>query len=121
MAVAKAFITFGIASVAATVFPFWKKRLFEASPDIVKRKIAGIPLITVLGIAGILLSIFLGYSTVQPAVTPPPSGPPPVQYLAYAIVPITIIVGFLIYAVAARYRKSQGLDLAMVFNEIPPE
>ncbi len=116
-----AFITFGVASVAAALFPYWKKRFFEASPDIVRKKVAGIPLITILGVAGILLSIFLGYSTVQPAVTPPPSGPPLVQYLAYAIVPLTIIAGFVIYAVAAQFRKSQGLDLAMVFREIPPE
>ncbi len=116
-----AFIAFGLASLAAAAFRYRRKDLFEASPGIVKKSIGGVPLIAIFGVIGIGLSIFLSYSTVQPAVTPPPSGPPLVQLLAYAIVPVTALVGFIIYGFAHYYRRSKGLDLSLVFKEIPPE
>jgi amino acid transporter len=115
------FITFGLASIAAIIFPFVKKSMFESSPEIVKKKLGGFPILSILGIVGLVVSIFVAYSSVTPAVTPPPSGPPLVHYLAYAIIPLTIIGGLIIYTVSFYYRKSKGMNLALSFKEIPPE
>ncbi len=115
------FIAFVLASIAAIFFPFRKKTVFNSSPSIVTTKVAGIPLLTILGVIGVIVNGYLGYATLQPAVTPPPSGPPIVQYIAYAIVPVTIVVALVIYGVAYFYRKSQGINLRMAFSEIPPE
>jgi hypothetical protein len=115
------FVVFTIVSVAAIVFPYRLKGVFEGSPPIVAKKIGGIPVMTILGIIGVLVNVYFGYATAQPDVSPPPSGTLLVQYLAYATVPLTIIAGFLIYAVSYMVRRRQGIFLASVFKEIPPE
>jgi amino acid transporter len=117
------FLIFAIASVAAILFPYKRKDIFSSSPSIVTKKIKSLPLISFLGILGLVVSVFLSYSTVQPAVTAPPSSTsgPLVQALAYSFVPLSIIIALLIYALAYAYRKRQGLDMSIAFREIPPE
>jgi amino acid transporter len=114
------FIGYGIVSVAAIIFPYRKKEMFESSPAVVKKRLGGIPVITILGVAGLISSIFISYSSLSPAVTPPPSGAL-IRDLAYAIVPLTIISALIIYAVSYYYRRSKGMNLDLVFKEIPPE
>ncbi|MGP8068818.1 MAG: APC family permease [Candidatus Bathyarchaeia archaeon] len=114
-------IGMGIACLAGAVLPYRRKTLFESSPDIVKKRIAGIPVITIVGSVGVALMAFLTYAAVSPAITPPPSGPPIVQALVYAGVPITILSGIIIYQIAYHYRKAQGIDLKVLFKAIPPE
>jgi APA family basic amino acid/polyamine antiporter len=111
----------GVACLAGAALPYRRKTLFESSPDIVKKKIAGIPVITIMGAAGLALMAFMTYATVSPAITPPPSGPPVVQASIYVAAPITILAGIIIYQVAYHYRKSQGVDLRNTFQAIPPE
>jgi len=114
-------IGMGIACLAGAVLPYRRKTLFESSPELVKKKLAGIPVITIMGVVGLALMAYLTYAAVSPAITPPPSGPPVVQAFIYAAAPITIIAGIIIYQVSYYYRKSKGIDLRLVFQEIPPE
>ncbi|HMK82952.1 MAG TPA: hypothetical protein VK503_04490, partial [Candidatus Bathyarchaeia archaeon] len=114
-------VAFAITSLAAALFPYARRGIFESSPELVKKCIGGVPVITVLGIVGLILEVFISYATVLPGVTPPPSGPLMVQLLSYAFVPIVAVIGALIYAVAYLYRKSQGLDLGLLFMQVPPE
>ena len=115
------FIVFAIVSITAMAFPIRRKDLFASSPDIVKKKIGQVPLISLLGVAGLVISIFLTYSTLQPAVTAPPSGSTLVQAISYAFVPLTMVLSLIIYAFAAAYRKRQGMDMGIAFRELPPE
>ena len=115
------FATYTLTSLAGIVFPYRRRDIFEAAPDAVKKRIAGIPRITLLGIAGLILGVFIIYSAIQPGVTPPPSGPPLVQALTYLFAPLTGLSALIIYAIAYLYRKSQGIDLNLAFKEIPPE
>ncbi|HUK28123.1 MAG TPA: amino acid permease [Candidatus Acidoferrales bacterium] len=110
-----------IACLAGAILPYRRKALFESSPDIVKRKVAGVPLITIFGVLGLILMGYLSYAAVSPAVTPPPSGPPVVQAVIYLAVPLTILAGIIIYQAAYYIRKKQGLDMNLVFTSIPPE
>ena len=114
-------IGMGIACLAGAALPYRRKTLFESSPDIVKKKVAGIPVITIMGAVGLVLMAYLTYAAVSPAITPPPSGPPVVQGFIYAAAPITILAGIIIYQIAYHYRKSQGFDLRNIFQAIPPE
>jgi len=114
------FIAFILVSIAAVIFPFTKKDMFNSAPLFVKKKIGRVPWITVLGVLGIALNGYLAYATLQPAVTPPPSGSL-IRTLAYAVVPVTIIVAFAIYSVSYAYRRNQGFDLRLAYKEIPPE
>ncbi len=114
-------IAYLITSVAAIVFPYWKKPIFETAPDIVKKKVGGVPVISILGILGVIFSAFVTISALLPAVTPPPSGSVIVQYFAYLTIPVTIIAAFVIFGISYYYRKSHGLNLQLAFQEIPPE
>jgi amino acid transporter len=114
------FIVFIMVSIAAILFPYRQKELFESSPKIVRWKIGGLPFITILGIVGVIVNAYFGYATTSPAITPPPSGAV-LQYLAFASVPLTIIAGLLIYAVSYYVRKAQGIPLGLAFTQLPPE
>jgi len=115
------FVVFTLVSIAAIFFPFRLKSVFEGSPGIVKKMVGPVPVITILGVIGVIVNVYFGYATAQPAVSPPPSGTILVQELAYATVPLTIIAGFVIYAISYFARRSQGIFLSTVFKEIPPE
>ena len=75
-------------------------------------------MISLIGIIGVIVNVFFGYETVTPAITPAVSGGVLLQYLAYASVPVTIVVGFAIYGVSYYYRKSKGVPLNKIFSEI---
>ncbi|HKW05342.1 MAG TPA: amino acid permease [Nitrososphaerales archaeon] len=114
------FIVFIMVSIAAIVFPYRLKSVFQSAPSVVNKKVGGVPLITILGVIGVIVNAYFGYATTSPAITPPPSGVT-LQYLAFASVPVTIIAGFVIYAISYYVRKSQGISLGLAFKEIPPE
>lgn len=114
------FIVFTMVSIAAILFPYRQKSVFESSPSTVKLKIGGVPVITILGIIGVIVNVYFGYATTSPAITPPPNGAV-LQYLAFASVPLTIIVALLIYAVSYYVRKAEGIPLGAAFKQIPPE
>jgi APA family basic amino acid/polyamine antiporter len=103
------------ASIAGIVFPYRRKDIFDASPEIVKKKVLGLPLITVLGIGTLLCSIYIGYASVAPAY----AGTFQPGYLGFSI--SLMIIGAIIYAIAWVYRKRTGLPLELTFKEIPPE
>ena len=114
-------LPFVVLGITAIVIPYRRKEFFNSSPALFRKKIANIPIISVLGLFNVIAFSYLIYATFLPAVTPPPSGPPLVQLGIYAFVPVLIIIGLLLYAVAYSYRKSKGIDLSYVYREIPPE
>jgi amino acid transporter len=113
------FIVFTMVSIAAVVFPF-RKSLFNMAPSIVTKRLGGIPLMSILGVIGVVVNVFFGYATTSPAITPLPTSAF-LAALAFASVPLTIIAAFVIYAVAYFVRRSQGIALGLAFKEIPPE
>lgn len=114
------FIVFTMVSIAAILFPFRMKSQFNASPSVVTKKIGSVPIISILGVIGVIVNVYFGYATASPAISAPPSGAL-LQALAYASVPITIIVAFVIYGISYVVRKRQGIALGLAFKEIPPE
>lgn len=107
------FTTFGITAI---MFPFRKKELFEASPGIVKKRIVGLPIISILGA---ITAIFFGFIIYFSMKSPAFSGP--VGPLAYAYTILVFALGAIIYYVARWYRRREGIDIDMAFKEIPPE
>jgi len=105
---------FLVTSVAAILFPYRAKDAFQASPNWVKRRIAGLPAVTVVGIFSALVEVGMLYSAFSNAVI----GGSPTSY------PYTIgmaVAGFVLYYLAYAYRKRQGIDLNTTFKSIPPE
>ena len=104
-----------IGGFAAIALPYTKKDLFESSPKIVKLRIAGIPLIVVLGVINLLFFGFMLYSCV---VSPSYYG---LSGLVFVFDAICFIIPLIIYYIARAYRKRQGLNIDLLWKEIPPE
>jgi amino acid transporter len=107
-------VTFVGSTVAAGLLPYRKPEIYNASP-IAKYRIAGIPLITA---AAILFLAYLGfciYKWLQDDVY----GSNNSDSLIY--MGCLYAVALLIYVGSRIVRRRQGMDLGMVYNEIPSE
>lgn len=109
-------IAFWITSFAAILLPYRKPELFNAAPDSVKRRVAGVPLITIAGVINFILFSLILYSSYTLPAFAGPVGP-----TAIAFVLGIYIVGLIIYFVVASARKRQGINLDLLYSEIPPE
>ena len=118
-------VTFLGTTIAAIVLPYTKKDLYEASP-IAKYKVLGIPLITV---AGVIFAAFLIFLLYQWLLDPNalygigwsvnPDGYKNTTSLLY--MGGMYLLSLAIYVGAILYRRGQGVDLGMVYREIPAE
>jgi hypothetical protein len=100
---------------AAIIFPFRRKELFNGSPRIVQIKIGPVPLLSLAGVAGVILSLFLCYSTILPAFTGFPINPLYVVSMLFIM-----LVGLIIYAISYFYQKSRGVPMELARMELPP-
>ena len=112
-------LTFLATVVAAVILPWVRKDLYNASP-IANYKLAGIP---VISIVGVITGLFLLFMLYQWSFNPNDlygttfsSTPNSVYYFAG-----TYIVAIVIYVIAYFYRRSQGIDLGRIHHEIPVE
>jgi len=110
------YLAFAIAGIAGVLYPYKHKELFQSAPANVQRKLAGVPVVAILGVITFLTGIFVAYIAASPIFTGAPVNP---FYLAGMIG--VFVVGLLIYYASALYQKSKGIDLAIRFKAIPPE
>jgi len=108
------FIVSAICGLAGVVFPYRRKELFEAAPDMVKKRVAGIPVMTILGVLTFIISAFVAYATVLPAYIGT------INYTYVAVIILTFIVALVIYFISAAYHRRK-IPLSLTFKEIPPE
>jgi len=112
-------LTFLATVVAAIILPWRRKDLYDASP-IAKYKVAGIPLITVVGVITGLFLLFMLYewsfNSADLYGTTFSSTPSSVYYFLG-----TYILAIVIYAIARVVRNQQGIDLGRIHHEIPVE
>src|ERR1700692_268015 len=112
-------LTFLATVVAAIILPWRRKDLYDASP-IANYKIAGLPMISVVGvITGAFLLFMLwewSFNSADLYGTTFSSTPNSVYYFL-----ATYLVAVVIYFVARFVRKSQGIDLDRIHHEIPVE
>jgi len=107
--------TFIPIAVAASIFPWRRAELFNLSPGIVKKRIGGVPLISLLGVISLLFVILNGYLFLA--------------YSAYGanssssleVIAVIILVGAIWFYFWKYYRKHQGIDVSLAFHEVPPE
>ena len=109
-------IAFWITSFAAILLPYRRPELFESAPGMVKMRVAGIPLITIAGLVNLVLFTLILYSSFTLPAFSGPVGP-----VAIAFVLGIYVVGLVIYFVALAVRRQQGVDLNLLYSEIPPE
>jgi amino acid transporter len=110
------FLAFAIAGIAGVLFPYKHKDLFEATPAMVQRKLAGVPVVAILGVITFFTGIFVAYIAASPIFTGVPINP----YYLVGMIGV-FVVGLIIYFVSAQYQKSKGIDMSMRFKRLPPE
>jgi basic amino acid/polyamine antiporter, APA family len=107
-------ITFLGSAIAAAVLPWRKPQIYNASP-IARYNVVGIPLVTVAGVAFAVFLIFCLYKWISDS-TYGVNNPQSMIYLLILYgVALALYVGFRLY------RRAQGMDLKMVYDEIPEE
>ena len=107
-------ITFLGSAVSAAIFPWRRPDIYNASP-IAKYKVAGIPLITAAATAFTAILVFALYKWFQDSVYGV-NFRNSEYYMA-----VLYLVAIAIYVASWLYRRQQGLNLKMVYGEIPAE
>ena len=107
-----------IVSVAAFVFPDRRPDLYRASPASVR--LGGVPLLKVVAPLSLLVMAFLTWLTLAyPDLAI--GGDPGHRWYIPAFLAGTVAFGLVVYYVAKAVRRSQGVDLDLVYKELPPE
>jgi amino acid transporter len=101
-------------ALAALLFPFRLKDLFDRSA--INYRIGGIPFMSILGVISILATAFTGYYVITDADI---AGP--VQAQTVGIVAAIVAFALILFFSRRAYLKTKGLDLDLVFKEIPIE
>ena len=108
------FALFIITGISAVIFPYRRKAMFEASP-ITKRKIAGIPLFSIIGAIYVVdMAVYLILVLANGAVL----GITNTTGLIFLIVVVAFAA---IWVIAWAVARSRGLDLGVVQGVLPPE
>jgi basic amino acid/polyamine antiporter, APA family len=108
------FVSMALVAVAGTVFAFRRPEMFRASVS--TRRVAGVPLLTILGVCAFASIVFQVWAYIH--------------YKFFAVQGVgtlLIVVGVMtvaalaLYALAKVLRRREGVDLSLVYAEIPPE
>jgi len=111
-------VTYLGSTIAAILLPFVKKDLYNASP-IAKYKVAGLPLISV---AGVIFGAFLVFLLYQWFLDPNALyGIGLKNTASVTFMGAMYLLAVVIYVVASVVRRRQGINLGMVYKEIPAE
>lgn len=107
-----------IVSVAAFVFPERRPDLYQASPA--NMRLWGIPVLKIVAPLSLAVMVFLTWLTLAyPDLAI--GGDPGHRWYIPAFLAGTVVFGLLVYYVAKAVRRSQGVDLDLVYRELPPE
>ncbi len=105
-----------ILGVAAAVFPYWRKDIFNSAPSSARMRVGKVPFLTICGIVtAVGMSIAAVTSFFNPLVIGP-TGPS-----AFALGAALYVGAIAWYYIIKYYRRKQGIDLGMIFKAIPPE
>jgi APA family basic amino acid/polyamine antiporter len=102
-------------SIAAILFPFVQKNLFEGLPPFFKAKVGSIPVLSMIGAACTISFGYLCYLYyITPQITSPGIG-------GAALIIGSFVLGIAIYAGSRLYWRRKGVAIDMAFKELPPD
>ncbi|BCU71625.1 APC family permease [Stygiolobus caldivivus] len=107
-------ISYAVFAISAALMPYYRKNIYNNAVPI-KRKILGIPLVTWIGVPTFAFLIYALYIT---------WGNPillPINLPTLASLAIIYGLGSALYIYSYYANRSKGLELDLVFKEIPPE
>jgi basic amino acid/polyamine antiporter, APA family len=109
-------VTFLLAGIAAIAFPYTRPDIFEKAPAVVRKRIAGLPLIS---IAGAVEAIVFTAIIIEALKTPAFGGP--AGRTALLVIGGLIVAAPVYYAISRSIRKRQGYDVDAAFRTLPPD
>jgi len=109
-------VTFFGTSIAATILPYWKPDLYNASP-VARYRIGPVPL---LSLAGAVSTLFLGW-VLYLWLSDPLYGIGVGNSNSIIFLGVLYGIAALLYVVARFWRRAQGVDLDAIHAEIPAE
>jgi amino acid transporter len=118
MGVLAGVITILCVSIAALAFPMRRPELYRNSPA--STRILGIPLLPIVAVLSIAVMIGLAYlvlSYQQLGIATAQLGPLP----GFIFMGALIIIGLAIFFIARLVRSRQGINLDLIYKELPPE
>jgi basic amino acid/polyamine antiporter, APA family len=107
-------IVVGVTCLAAALFPYRAPEIFRASPS-GRYKIGSVPLITVMGVLGTLMT---GALVVVALVN---SALGLTSTSAHLVLLGAFVTGVIAYAAVRISRRRQGVDTSLAFRYVPPE
>ena len=105
-----------IVSVAAIIFPYRRKDIFEKAPKLVQSRILGLPILTWSGIFTLITQLVV----VVICFTVPAIGGA-VTWVSLLSSLSVFILAFPLYGIIYAVNKSRGLDPKLAYQELPPE
>jgi len=107
-----------IVAVAAMLFPTRRPDLYKASPA--NWKFLGIPVLYIVAPLSIVVMGFLTWCTWNyPGLAL--AGNPDNRWQIPAFMGMIVLVGLAVWIIAKVVRRSQGIDIDLVYKELPPE
>jgi amino acid transporter len=113
------FVGWTILSIAAILFPYKRKDIYEKAPSVTRQKIFGAPVIVVAGVVGLIISLMAIYFTLVPAIAG--------SSIAYQLPALGVSFGFymilpvILYFIAMFTNKRKGIPIEKRFKEVPPD
>lgn len=108
-------VAFMIVALAAIVMPYIRPNLFNAAPSMVRVRLAGVPVLSIVGVIMLLSWAFVLYVAFTTTAFGQVS---PVSMIEAFAVPVA---GVIYYVIVRMVRARQGIQLKAAFQEIPPE
>ena len=111
-------LVIGLALVAlmAIFYPYRRRDIFDAADSLSKRKVLGIPIISIFGVLTVISSAIIVYAIILPVI----GGVQFANIFLQGIIP-TFLLGVVLYLIAWVIRKRQGINLSLTQRHLPPE
>ena len=106
-------IVWFLAAVSALIIPFRRKSIYESSAG--RLEILRVPVISILGLTGIILFAYLGFNAlINPAIGP-------FQYGAQVATATIVVIPIILYLASYYFNKRRGIDLSKLSSQLPPD
>jgi basic amino acid/polyamine antiporter, APA family len=109
-------VAFWLASWAAILLPYRRRDLFESAPAAARRRVAGIPVMTLVGAGNLILYTL---SLIGVFKFPAFAGPNGARAIGFVVA--IYVAGAAVYLISTQVQKRRGVDLSLIYKEIPPE
>jgi amino acid transporter len=102
-------------SIALALLPYLKKDMFASAPAFFQKRLAGVPVFTVVGIVcAVSFSYMVYIAFLNPLLAS-------VTALGVEVEVGLIVSALVIYYASVVYHRRKGVDITLAFKEIPPE